>query len=291
MVLLLEDVGHLNAVRSPFFTLACKFENNQDTTIWFASEFSDAIGHATMDEDAFWKFLTECLHESPPAGIPLLDGLGKDEAKGFLALGTELRGKPGDTIVRAGDVANEMFVVFCGYGRGARRRRRRRVDHCQLRQGRSIRRDRLPRRHPAHRDRRRHQRPRGPRADPGHLPQGHAHHARTVKVLLNLSLILCERLRTSTENLLGAGADATTASIRYRGSSSNIASPAGVISRRTARRSELPRKRRTYPFPSSAISVCEIVPLSTPGNRRASWDCTSNGWRSRRNAGPPIAPD
>lgn len=161
MVLLLEDVGHLNAVRSPFFTLACKFENNQDTTIWFASECSDAIGHATMDEDAFWKFLTECLHESPSAGIPLLDGLGKDEAKRFLALGTELRGKPGDTIVRA-------------------------------------------------------------------------------------------------------GADATTASIRYRGSSSNIASPAGVISRRTARRSELPRKRRTYPFPSSAISVCEIVPLVDP---------------------------
>ncbi len=68
-------------------------------------------------------------------------------------------------------------------------------------------------------------------------------------MLLNLSLILCERLRTSTENLLGAGADATTASIRYGGSSSNIASPTGVISRRTARRSELPRKRRTYPFP------------------------------------------
>ena len=265
MVLLLEDVGHLNAVRSPFFTLACKFENNQDTTIWFASEFSDAIGHATMDEYAFWKFLTECLHESPSAGIPLLDGLGKDEVKRFLALGTELRGKPGDTIVRAGDVANEMFVVLAGtvevrgdadgvehtiasFGRGevfgeigflgAAPRIATVVATSDL--------------------------------EVLVLTQGFCRKAMhtmpevTVKVLLNLSLILCERLRTSTENLLGAGADATTASIRYRVSSSNIASPAGVISRRTARRSELPRKRRTYPFPSSAISVCEIVPLVDP---------------------------
>ncbi len=203
-----------------------------------------------------------------------------------------MRGKPGDAIVRAGDVANEMFVVLAGtvevrgdadgvehtiasFGRGevfgeigflgGAQRIATVVAASDL--------------------------------EVLVLTQGFCRKAMytmpevTVKVLLNLSLILCERLRTSTENLLGAGADATTASIRYGGSSSNIASPTGVISRRTARRSELPRKRRTYPFPSSAISVCEIVPLSTPGNRRASWDCASNGWRSRRNAGPPIAPD
>lgn len=205
MVLILEDVGHLNAVGSPFFTLACKFENNRDTTIWFASEFSDAIGHATMYEDAFWKFLTECLHESPSAGMPLLDGLGKDEAKRFLALGTVLRGKPGDTIVRAGDGANEMFVVLAGtvevrgdadgvehtivsFGRGevfgeigflgAAQRIATVVATSDL--------------------------------EVLVLTQGFCRKAMhtmpevTVKVLLNLSLILCERLRTSTENLLGA---------------------------------------------------------------------------------------
>ncbi len=114
LVLPHEDLGHLNAVNSPFFGLACKFDNRQDTTIWFASEFGESDAHTTMDEDAFWRFLSERLHESPCEGIPILDGLSQEEAKRFLALGSVLACKRGDTIVRAGDVGKEMFVVLSG---------------------------------------------------------------------------------------------------------------------------------------------------------------------------------
>ena len=49
-----------------------------------------------------------------------------------------------------------------------------------------------------------------------------------MKVLLNLSLILCERLRTSTENLLGAGAGAIGGAISGGNAGKGAAIGAGI---------------------------------------------------------------
>jgi hypothetical protein len=36
MVMLLDDIRHLKRVRSPLFRIACKYENNSATAVWFS---------------------------------------------------------------------------------------------------------------------------------------------------------------------------------------------------------------------------------------------------------------
>ena len=68
-----------------------------------------------MSEDEFWEFVTDRLQQTPLVGIPLLAGLSFTEAKQVLThVGTVLRCKKGDHIVRAGDTGHEMFVLLAG---------------------------------------------------------------------------------------------------------------------------------------------------------------------------------
>ncbi len=212
LVLLLEDVGHMNSVRSPFFQFACKFENTQDTTIWFANTFKLGNDHMAADEDAFWDYLTEKLHETPSQGIAILDGLSDTEAKGFLAASTVLRCKSGDIIARAGDIGREMFVILEGTVEVLGKAGGTEYPIATFGKGQVL-------------------------GELGFL--GAAPRIATVaatsdlevlvltqnicrkviatspeaaaKVLFNLTLILCDRLRTSTQNLLGAVVDKNAA--------------------------------------------------------------------------------
>jgi predicted GNAT family N-acyltransferase len=117
MVLVAEDVAHLRRVRSPFLRLARRMENSDETARWFAAEFQHVGGHVNkrlVTADEFWSILSERLHAAPVQGIPLLDGLDEDEARRFLDTGTVLHLKAGDTLIRTGDVGDEMFVILSG---------------------------------------------------------------------------------------------------------------------------------------------------------------------------------
>ncbi len=56
MVMLMDDVRHLKRVRSPLFRIACNYEANTATAVWFSRKFPEA-NQATalveMDEDDF----------------------------------------------------------------------------------------------------------------------------------------------------------------------------------------------------------------------------------------------
>jgi len=117
LVLLLEDYQHLSSINSPFARTAAGMEKPRDTALWFARNFPDAGARPServMDEDRFWQFLTDRLHQVPIYALPLLVGLDYKEAKRFLSVGTILRCKEGDCVVRKGDIGREMFVVLSG---------------------------------------------------------------------------------------------------------------------------------------------------------------------------------
>lgn len=117
LVLLTDDIQHMAAIDSPFRRLAMQYKNSAETANWFAKAFPglDALGtRPNMTEDDFWAYLTQRLDQIPIAGVPLLEGLSFTEAKQFLSVGTVLNCAAGDPIIRSGDTGDEMFVLLSG---------------------------------------------------------------------------------------------------------------------------------------------------------------------------------
>ncbi|MBT5037704.1 MAG: cyclic nucleotide-binding domain-containing protein, partial [Rhodospirillaceae bacterium] len=85
--------------------------------VWFSRKFPEA-NQATalveMDEDNFWVYLTQQLHEPPHSSIPLLNGLTNEEAKKVIAVGTVLTCSAGEALIRQGELGNEMFILLSG---------------------------------------------------------------------------------------------------------------------------------------------------------------------------------
>jgi CRP-like cAMP-binding protein len=117
LVLLMEDVTHLRECGSPFHKIADEYENNGTTAQWFDRKFPDAIKQGAgrgMDEERFWQFLSEKMHQTPLEGIPLLRSLNHGEAKTLVREGNLIRAKKGDKIISVGQRSREMFVVLQG---------------------------------------------------------------------------------------------------------------------------------------------------------------------------------
>lgn len=114
LVMLTEDVEHLHRIKSPFVAIAEKTENSDETRNWFSDKFPAFIGYVTerlIPMKEFWSFLSNRLDEQPNA---LLKDLSEEEIKKFLSAGIVLHAKQGDTIVRKGDLGNEMFMILKG---------------------------------------------------------------------------------------------------------------------------------------------------------------------------------
>ena len=75
---------------------------------------SATISEWLLDEESFWEFLANKLLPVPRQDIPFLDGLSDDETKKVLRSGTVLSARANDTIIRAGEVGNELFVILSG---------------------------------------------------------------------------------------------------------------------------------------------------------------------------------
>ncbi len=117
LVLLTEDYPHLARMNSPFAKLIAALENPGTTAAWFARSFPDLpaadLGKGE-NEERLWRHLTERLNQNPLQGVPMLAGLDYRDARRFIGLGTLLRVRAGDRIVSAGTVGREMFVLIAG---------------------------------------------------------------------------------------------------------------------------------------------------------------------------------
>jgi len=117
LLMLLKDFGHLRAVNSPFTRLAAALPNDRTAANWFARHFPEAPAIDTKqlrDEERFWRFLTKRLQQTPLTSIPLFRGLSYADALRFLHQAKLLALEPGDLLVRAGSTGHEMYVVLAG---------------------------------------------------------------------------------------------------------------------------------------------------------------------------------
>jgi predicted GNAT family N-acyltransferase len=117
MILVMDDIDHLRAINSPFARLITSKNPDPSTANWFRKAFPDAANRpvkALRNEDELWGYLTKQLHQNPLHGVPLFDDLSYDEARQFVKNATTLILRSGDRLARAGDVAFEAFVVLSG---------------------------------------------------------------------------------------------------------------------------------------------------------------------------------
>ena len=116
MVLLTEDYIHLATINSPFARLIAREDNPVTTAEWFAKAYPARARAAPKgaNEDQVWEHVTQVLRQSPLEGIPLLHDLSYADARRFIGVGTLKRCRAGDVLVRQGDVGRELFVVIGG---------------------------------------------------------------------------------------------------------------------------------------------------------------------------------
>lgn len=117
LVLVTQDYGHLTFVRSPLGAIARKMNNSSETASWFIRNFPDYANapiESTLNDEDFWYLLARKLNQSPLAGITLLDGLAYSEAIEFIRAGTVLDCPAGGQIMKKGQIGREMYVILSG---------------------------------------------------------------------------------------------------------------------------------------------------------------------------------
>ncbi|WP_312562486.1 cyclic nucleotide-binding domain-containing protein [Anaerospora sp.] len=120
-ILLVDDISHLKAVRSPFFRKARKREGlNSAATDWFFNEFPEAasmINSQLVTEGELWNIVTNHFSASgsPESVIPVLRGLSETEASIFLfRCGVIVQCHAKDRIITRGLISEELNILLSG---------------------------------------------------------------------------------------------------------------------------------------------------------------------------------
>ncbi len=117
-VLLVNDIAHLKAVRSPYYRLARKRAADTGSKDWFYREFtenSDIINSQLITDEGLWEYLTGRLEDRPEQIMTLLRGLSAREGQKLVgACGVVVRCPAGETIVRQGSSSYDVNVVLAG---------------------------------------------------------------------------------------------------------------------------------------------------------------------------------
>lgn len=117
LIMVLEDIEHLQLVRSPFLRIARKRHNDQEAAKWFLREFpnvANVINSQLISKEALWEYVHNRLGQSPLQAIHLLNGLNEEDAKSLLHIGTIFHCAPGDYIVNRGEIAKELYILLSG---------------------------------------------------------------------------------------------------------------------------------------------------------------------------------
>ncbi|WP_222427833.1 Crp/Fnr family transcriptional regulator [Sporomusa sp. KB1] len=119
LVLLIDDIAHLQTVNSPMLNVAYnRTVPNDQTRKWFYREFPEAakvISNRAVTEDAYWAYLRKCLQHSPHKAIPVLHGIPESAAKKFVhSCGAILKCHTGEPIITCRDSGNELNILLAG---------------------------------------------------------------------------------------------------------------------------------------------------------------------------------
>lgn len=120
IVMLIDDVDHLRAVRSPFYRPARKrgLAGDGGVSEWFGREFPEQAGiinSQLVGEDELWDIVSKQLKKAPNEAMPLLRGLSSAEARRFLhECGLIMPCRPGDYLARQGFTSHTLKVLLSG---------------------------------------------------------------------------------------------------------------------------------------------------------------------------------
>ncbi len=119
LFLLMDDIAHLRAVRSPLYRLACKrIRLNARTGEWVKSkipELSINIHSQLISEDQLWRLLQKKFQHDPTQIVDILKGLSVESARKFVhCCGIIIKFKPGDYITLRGTTSHTLNILIIG---------------------------------------------------------------------------------------------------------------------------------------------------------------------------------
>lgn len=127
LVMLIDDVDHLQAVGSPLFrTARKKTVLNRDAVNWFYSEFSHEINTTVnsrlVTAEELWTIIYQYLGNLPNHSISLLNGLSVLEAKLFLhSCGSIVHCYAGEYIASCGSISQELIILLSGTAKSSQK--------------------------------------------------------------------------------------------------------------------------------------------------------------------------
>ncbi len=118
-ILIVDDIHHLRAVRSPFFRLARRREIvDTQAGEWFHENFtkhSSIINSQLVTEEELWSVLCKSLACPPTEAIAILRGLSVAEAKKFLhCCSSYVHCNAGEIITNQGDISYSYNILLSG---------------------------------------------------------------------------------------------------------------------------------------------------------------------------------
>lgn len=119
IVLLPDDIDHLRAVGSMFYTMAQKRQKlNTNTAAWFGTEFPETrttINSQLVTKEQLWDIMCKRFGKPPNQAIHILYGLSELEAQKLLHLcGVIVQCNKNDTITACESISNEMNILLSG---------------------------------------------------------------------------------------------------------------------------------------------------------------------------------
>jgi CRP-like cAMP-binding protein/predicted GNAT family N-acyltransferase len=121
LVLVVDDIPHLNAIRSPFAAIAPTYPTDSFHSKWFVDtfpEYQHFVSRVTIGNEAFSKLLARKINDE---SIDLFDGFESHEIDLFLAMASHLDMPAQTQIVRQGQLGEELYLVLNGVAEVRRR--------------------------------------------------------------------------------------------------------------------------------------------------------------------------
>lgn len=114
MLLIADDIEHLNEVHSPYLKSIDGVENNPLHAQWFQKTFPKFANGTTTRYMGFEQFSALLSERMEVADHPLFKGIAIEQLNTILKHGVLLHPKEGDLIHREGERSQELFVVLRG---------------------------------------------------------------------------------------------------------------------------------------------------------------------------------
>jgi hypothetical protein len=110
----IDDIQHLAAVRSLFLPLAEQYPADPAHAAWFVESFSEYLAPSSLRVVGIEAFMSRLSHRLASETGALFEGISLEEVGPILRQSSIINARSGDTIIRRGETASEIFIILDG---------------------------------------------------------------------------------------------------------------------------------------------------------------------------------